>query len=149
MPNGKPKQLESLVIEVRPPTPLPPKQGAQTQIDCQLLEISTSGKGHLKSGKIELEQGEGPFCIQLKLAGALDWDTRDPLWIEEGQCPGSSKVASQQIWVDRTANKKAVTLLNMNVGSPCELHYRMNFSDGYFCDPIMSNGGGNILSSDS
>lgn len=146
MPDSKQKVVETIVIQVSPEKPLPPKQGNATPIKCELKELRTSGKGGLQSDKIVLDPGEGPFCIELKLDGSLDWDQAEPLWIQEGACPGSNQIASQQIWLDRKPNGKTITLLNMNVGNPCELHYRMNFSEGYYCDPIMQNGGGNIFS---
>ena len=143
MANGNLKQIQSLKIEVVPPRDLP---APGSPVECELRELGSSGPGRLKGGKIELDAGEGPFCIEFKLSGNLDWKAGDPVWTDERQCPASGQTASQQIWVDRNPDKKSLTLLNMNVGASCDIHYRLNFTDGYYYDPIMSNGGGNIIS---
>lgn len=141
----QPAKLETIMIEVSPKQPLPPGTGQDTEIECDLRPLGNANHGRLKSnGDIELDQGHGPFCIQLTLKG-LEWQDKDPLWVRQGQCPDSAQVASQQIWLDRKPNGKTMILLNMNVGEACDLHYRMNFKGDYYCDPIMKNGGGNIF----
>jgi hypothetical protein len=140
-----PKEVENIIIEVSPKQPLPPPSGKATEIECVLKPLGNATHGRLKpDGKIQLDSGFGPFCIQFT-ANGLDWADSEPFWIRQDQCPKNAHVAAP-IWIEEKANGKTITLLNMNVGDACELHYRMNFKGDFYCDPVMENGGGNIFS---
>jgi hypothetical protein len=140
------KSVEDLTILVRPANALPhPPPTADTAIDCTLQEIGSNPHGRLDGDIIELDAGEGPFCIKFRLAGGLNWREGDPFWIIKNDCPTAKDVDKDQIWLDPNPKDNTLTIMNMNVGQGCRLKYRMNFADNLHCDPIVDNGGGNDL----
>ena len=133
-------KFQTIGVKVTPTGAIPPTG----DVPCNITAIGAPGGGSVQNNKIKLDATEGPFCIQFELDKALDWDT-DPIWIKKNKCPKSAGGEPDQIWVDPTPEDGVLTIMNMNVGNACELHYRLNFTAGRFCDPIMENGGGNIF----
>lgn len=129
--------IEKIVIGVSPKG-LPKPDGER---DCILTQRSAGPNGKLVGQDIRLDGTFGPFLITFELDN-LDWHAEEPFWIKQGGCPSSSHVDKKQIWVG-DAKAKSVTIMDMNVDQPCKLKYRMNFSDGTWCDPVIENGGGN------
>lgn len=135
-------KFHTIKVKVTPRGAVPPTG----EVLCDIDPISVGG-GKVQNNKISLDAREGPFCIQFKLDNSLDWSS-DPIWVQLDDCPDTSCSEPDQIWVEKTPKNKILTILNMNVGNPCELHYRLNFTGGRFCDPIMDNGGGNTFNRD-
>lgn len=131
-------KFHAIKVKVTPIGPIPPTG----EVPCDITPIGTPGGGSVQNNKIKLDATEGPFCIQFDLDNRLAWDA-DPIWFRKNSCPNNSSSKPGQIWVDDTPEGSVLTVMNMNVGAPCELHYRMNFTGGRSCDPIMENGGGN------
>jgi len=115
----------------------------------QKCHIKDDGGTHpsakVKDNKITLDAKAGPFIIEFKLTGNLDWAEKNPFLVKKGECPGEGEFEREQIWIQPPDGKK-LTVLDLNSGKGCELHYRMNFADGTSCDPIIENGGGGIIS---
>ena len=95
---------------------------------------------HVSKNKISLPSYGGPFQIKFELKSPLDWETSDPFDTQEGTCPERGSHCNDQIWM-QSPNGKTLSILNLNGGSRSEIHYRMNFANGTWCDPIMDNGG--------
>lgn len=136
-------KFHSIKVKVKPSGTIPPTG----EVPCDIKDAGSSG-GRVEGNKIKLDDGEGPFCIQFVLDNDLEWATNgDPIWIQKDACPQDACSVPDQIWVDKTPKNGILTIMNMNVGDRCELHYRLNFTDGRFCDPIIENGGGNTFNS--
>jgi len=133
-------KFHNISVNVTPKGAIPPTG----DVPCDITAKGNPGGGSVHNNKIKLDDTEGPFCIQFHLDNKLDWDA-DPIWIKKNVCPNNASSEPDQIWVDKTPQGQVLTIMNMNVGSPCELHYRLNFTGGLSCDPIMENGGGNIF----
>ena len=133
-------KFHAIKVKVTPSGTIPPTG----EVPCDVTAIGNPGGGSVQNNKIKLDPTEGPFCIQFDLDNRLDWDA-DPIWIKKNNCPNNASSEPDQIWVDNTPDNGVLTIMNMNVGGPCELHYRLNFTGGRYCDPIMENGGGNIF----
>lgn len=115
--------------------------GSGNNVDCT-IEPDDPGSGPYVSGnKIGLPNNNGPFRIQFRLTN-VDWDPNNPFTTRVNNCPspGAKTNYDEQIFL-QSPNGKSLTILNLNGLDPCEIHYRMNFSDGTSCDPIMDNGG--------
>lgn len=142
------KQIEEIKIEVSPADTLPSSPPASdTAIRCSLRQTGNGGgKGwRLQEDRLVLDEFEGPFCIRLKLKGGLKWRAGDPLWIARDRCPERPQIDHEQIWLDKNPKNDTIVLLDMNVGEPCTLHYRMNFEGNLHCDPIVDNRGGGTV----
>jgi hypothetical protein len=113
------------------------------QIQCEILPDPGS-EGYVSNNEINLTPNGGPFRIQFRLEDPLDWDTAEPINTSQAGCPGKHTNDDQQIFL-QSPNGKFLTILNLNGGDPCTIHYRMNFADGTYCDPIMNNGGTSIF----
>jgi len=141
--NGDPtltsnSKFHAIKVKVTPKEPVSPSG----EVPC---DVSAPGGGNgwkVEHNKIELDPTEGPFCIQFDLDKSLDWAS-DPIWIQKDSCPMSSCSEPDQVWVDKTPEKGVLTIMNMNVGNRCQLHYRLNFTGDRYFDPIIENGGGN------
>lgn len=118
------------------------KTGAGPEPNEILCSITPKpGSEHYVShDKIELPSYGGPFAIEFELRPPLDWQAADPFDTHKGSCPPRGDNCNDQIW-QQSPSGKNLTILNLNGGSKCEIHYRMNFSDGSWCDPIIDNGG--------
>lgn len=143
--NGDPEvtstiKFHAIRVKVTPSGTIPPTG----EVACNLTVLGNSGGGKVTGNTITLDSDKGPFALQFDLDRSLDWATEgDLIWVQENQCPTSSCSVTRQVWVDETPNNRVLTIMNMNVGDPCELHYRLNFTNGRFCDPVIENGGGN------
>lgn len=133
-------RFHTIKVKVTPRGAIPPTG----EVACDIDPNGPVGGGKVQNNKISLDAGEGPFCIQFKLDNSLDWDA-DPIWVQLNTCPTGQCSEPDQVWVDKTPENRVLTIMNMNVGGACELHYRLNFTGGRFCDPIMDNGGGNTF----
>ena len=132
-------KFHTIKVNVTPRGSIPPAG----EVPCDITLQGGSG-GKVDRNKIELDAGEGPFCIQFDLDRSLQWDTTgEPIWIWRDECPKWECHDRSQIWVDKPPKNGVLTIMNMNVGAPCELHYRLNFAGDRYCDPIIENGGGN------
>jgi len=131
-------------VHVTPQGALPPGGG---NVPCDITAVGNVGGGRVEDNHIILNATEGPFCIRFVLNHAgLNWDVNDPFWVSANSCPTGPSSVSEQVWVNPSIQNKTLTILNMNVDQRAELHYRLNFLNGYSCDPIMDNGGGNNFS---
>lgn len=97
---------------------------------------------------IELPNPTPQSIIEFRLQGPagqqLDFDTTDPIWIDENGCPTAASNAGGEVCiVDCTANR--LRILDRNT-SQADLHYRLRFIDANgnpeSWDPIIRNGGG-------
>jgi hypothetical protein len=115
--------------------------GSGNNIDCT-IEPADPGSGPYVSGnRIGLPKNDGPFRIEFTLTN-LEWDPDNPFTTRANNCPpvGAKANYDEQIFL-QSPKDKSLTIVNLNAFDPCEVHYRMNFSDGTSCDPIMDNGG--------
>lgn len=111
----------------------------QNEIQCSVTP--KPGSEHYVNGnRIGLPSYGGPFAVEFELKSPLDWQATDPFDTQKGTCPQRGTNCNDQIWL-QPPNGRKLTILNLNGGSRCEVHYRMNFADGSWCDPIMDNGG--------
>ena len=95
---------------------------------------------YVNNNTITLPGYGGPFEVIFDLVEPLEWQESDPFDSQKGTCPPRGGSCTDQIWL-QPPNGSSLSVLNLNGGSPCEVHYRMNFADGTWCDPIMDNGG--------
>jgi hypothetical protein len=111
------------------------------EIECDILPDDPGSNGYVTGNKIKLPKDDGPFRIQFKLDG-LEWDEDNPFNTSRNGCPpaGGKTNDDAQIFL-QPATQNSLTILNLNDGDECQIHYRMNFADGTYCDPIMDNGG--------
>ncbi len=134
-------KFHAMKVRVTPTGPALPSG----EIPCDITYPGHGNGGTVKDNRIILKKGEGPFCLQFDLQG-LDWATdEDPIWVQEGTCPTGACSPPEQVWVWKEHKDRVATMMDMNVGDQCELHYRLNFANGQFCDPVIENGGGNIF----
>ena len=147
-----PQPRESRAREIAPDAPnatvidvLVAKTGTGShpnEITCSIT--GKPGSEHYVTGnKISLPSFAGPFEIKFQLAGDLDWQDHDAFNTQKGNCPPRGTHCKDQIWL-QPPNGKELSILNLNGGQKCKVHYRMNFADGTYCDPIMDNGGNSI-----
>ena len=133
-------KFHAIKVKVRPANGIPPTG----EVACDITVVGNSSGGKVENNKITLDRGEGPFCLQFDLDHSLEWATDvDPIWLQKDSCPDNACSVPDQIWVDKTPRKGVLTIMDMNVGDGCELHYRLNFTEGRYCDPVIENGGGN------
>lgn len=142
--NGVPEvtsiKFHAIKVKVTPIEPIP----STGEVACNITVLGSAGGGHVAGNRIKLDPEEGPFALQFDLDHRLDWATQgDLIWLQEDSCPTGACSVPSQIWVDETPNNRVLTIMNMNVGERCVLHYRLNFTNGRFCDPVIENGGGN------
>ena len=118
--------------------------GHGNQIDCDLTPGDHASAPYVPTtDKISLPQNDGPFRIEFELAGNLEWDEDNPFNTSRAAgCPLASKKTNdnEQIFL-QPADKSTLTVLNLNDGNAAKIQFRMNFSDGTYCDPILENGG--------
>lgn len=95
---------------------------------------------YVADDEINLPSYGGPFQVTFELKPPLNWQASDPFDTQKGTCPARGGNCSDQIW-QQPPNGKTLSILNLNGGSRCDVHYRMNFDDGTWCDPVMNNGG--------
>lgn len=133
-------KFHAIKVKVAPIGPVP-----QTgEVHCNITVLGNTGGGKVVNNRITLDPGKGPFAIQFDLDRDLDWATQGELiWVDMTQCPIGSCSVPSQIWVDQTPRNRVLTIMNMNVDPPCDLHYRLNFTDDRYYDPVIENGGGN------
>jgi hypothetical protein len=145
--NGEPEvastvKFHAIKVKVTPSGTIPPT-GA---VACDIRAVGNPTGGKVEKNKIELFEGEGPFCLQFDLDNRLEWATQgDLIWIQKNACPEDTCPVPDQMWIDKTPNNRVLTIMDMNVGEPCTFHYRLNFSDGRYCDPVIENSGGNTF----
>jgi hypothetical protein len=113
------------------------------KVECQILP-DAGYEHYVSNNEINLTENGGPFRIEFRLEDPLEWDGADPMNTSQAGCPGKHTNDDQQIFL-QSPNGKFLTILNLNGGDPCTIHYRMNFLDGSYCDPIMNNGGTSIF----
>ena len=112
------------------PTAPPDSDG---NVEC----LITGPKKYVADNAIFLPAKAGGYDIDFVLADkTYSWDV-EPFWCQSGHCPkkatGKGKISYQKpttkgIRVHAAAPKgKAVS------------HYRLNFRNGYYCDPIIIN----------
>jgi hypothetical protein len=135
-------KFHAIKVKVMPSGTIP-----QTgEVACNLTVLGNTGGGKVTGNNIELDHAKGPFALQFDLDRSLDWATSgDLIWLLEGSCPMDVCPVPNQIWIDNTPRNRVLTIMDMNTGPKCELHYRLNFTDGRYCDPVIENGGGNIF----
>lgn len=83
------------------------------------------------------------FKIQGPVAGQLDFNENDPIWISQGGCPQGPCIDPSVTITECKNNKLEISDANLD---QVDLHYRLNFLDRagapYYWDPIIRNGGG-------
>lgn len=103
--------------------------------------------------RLKLDGGSGKHAIDFELhdhsGKNLQFDTTDPIWVGENcPCPPEPGLNSDQIGVT-SCNPQTLSTVNENSGDARELRYQLNFkaSDGSVqkCDPIIDNGGSNLM----
>lgn len=103
-----------------------------------------------KQAKLKLDKGSGAhdlnFDLQDHSGRGLQFDTGDPIWVDEdGPCPPSPGISSDQLSVTGCTTDR-LSAVDANNGRSRELRYQLNFiaADGSHsnCDPIIQNGGG-------
>lgn len=103
-----------------------------------------------KHAKLKLDKGSGQHAIEFRLQDHtgrnLQFDTADPIWIDEdAPCPPTSGLSTDQLSI-AGCTPIALSTVNTNDGRARELRYQLNFigEDGTreTCDPIIENGGG-------
>lgn len=145
--NGEPEvastvKFHAIKVKVTPTGPSLPTG----EIPCEIRAVGNTSGGKVEDNKIKLDREEGPFCLQFDLDHSLEWAADgDLIWIMEDECPTSASYVPEQIWIDKTPKNGVLTIMDMNVDDRCELHYRLNFADGHFCDPVIENSGGNTF----
>lgn len=110
------------------------------EIICEILPDGGSSATYVRNNLITLPAGEGPFRIRFRLEG-LAWDPDHPIATAKGKCPAGKKANENEQIFFQLPNDRDLTIINLNAGDACQVHYRMNFDDGTYCDPIMDNGG--------
>ena len=114
-------------------------------VECDITSPGGGNGWKVEDNEIHLEKAEGPFCIQFDLDNDLDWDVDDPIWIQEDICPEGACPRPDQIWIFKNPRRELLTIMDMNVGDGCRFKYRLNFTDGRYCDPVIENGGNNVF----
>lgn len=117
------------------------------QIDFELDGVKA------KHARMKLDPASGPHDIDFHLEDhsgkGLKFHADDPMWVGENcPCPPAQGMNSDQITV-KECNPHKLSTVNANSGDARELRYQLNFkaNDGSIqkCDPIMENGGSNLL----
>ena len=133
-------KFHAIKVRVTPRGAIPPTG----EVVCDITLVGNAGGGHVANNTITLDPDEGPFALQFDLDHRLDWAAQgDLIWLQENECPEDACPVPSTIWLSQTQNNHVLTIMNMNVGAACDLHYRLNFTDGRYCDPVIENGGGN------
>jgi len=135
-------KFHAIKVKVTPSGPALPTG----EIPCDIRAVGNPSGGKVNNNRIELDRGEGPFCLQFDLDHSLNWTSEgDPIWVRQNECPMNASYVPDQIWIDKTPKNGVLTIMDMNVGDHCTLHYRLNFANGQFCDPVIENSGGNTF----
>lgn len=133
-------KFHAIKVKVTPIEPIP----TTGHVPCHITLLGSAGGGHVGGDKITLDPEEGPFALQFDLDHRLDWAAEgDLIWLQLGECPTGACPLPSQIWVSQKPNDRVLTIMNMNVGERCTLHYQLNFTNGRYWDPVIENGGGN------
>ncbi len=131
----------------------------KTKVEVEVTATESGGsisythvvRSHNNNGKVDLPKDSGPYKIVFSLDDdtnrGLRFDAAAPFYCDVtqgGRCPSS--VNRQQIMVASCEDDK-LTVVDWNYGTPMELHYQLNFTDGNGVavkeyDPIIQNGGG-------
>jgi hypothetical protein len=111
------------------------------EYECDILPDDHQSGPYVSNNVITLPNKGGPFRIKYRLVN-LDWNTADPFWSKKSGCPNGKGNDEEQIFL-QPPNGREMAILDLNEGDKCQIHYRMNFQGGYFCDPIVDNGGNN------
>lgn len=109
------------------------------EIICSITPKAGS-EHYVSNDTITLPSFTGPFQITFDVVEPLEWQDHDPFNTEKGNCPARGGTCKDQIWL-QPADGSELSVLNLNSGQKCKVHYRMNFADGTWCDPVMDNGG--------
>jgi hypothetical protein len=128
---GGPKTIAVVVKEV---------SRSGHNVTCSIQPDNGASAPYVSNDTITLPEREGPFRIRFRLDG-LDWDSAEPMATRRGGCPqGKKGNDNEQIFLQPPV-KREMTIVNLNAGEPCTIHYRMNFTNDDYCDPIMINRG--------
>ena len=131
-PGGPNAGLIKVAVKKKPGSP------GTGEIQCTIKPESGSNP-YVADNVINLPENGGAFRIQFRLEG-LDWNHNEPFYSSQAGCPDHKTNDDTQIFL-QAPNGKFLTILNLNGGAACQIHYRMNFTGGIWCDPILNNGG--------
>ena len=116
------------------------------------IDFEVDGK-KAKDSRIKLDKDSGAHSIDFDLhdqtGRQLQFNQGDPIWAGDNvPCPPAPGLNSDQMSIDGCV-PQTLTVTNSNNGAPRDVRYQLNFVDSagvpQSCDPIIENGGGNLI----
>lgn len=116
------------------------------EIFCEIDPSQGTPGKFVKGGVIKLPAG-GQFDLTYNLKAGdipgLQFDAADPFCSDASTCPApgaqNGQYANPRVTAPTTLSVEAAPVPPRNA-----VHYRLNFSNGTYCDPIIINGIGNL-----
>jgi hypothetical protein len=116
-------------ITIKPSTPI----GGPKEIECDV----SGPADYVADNAIFLPSNTEGYEIEFKLvSNDYSWDD-DPFWCKQGKCPTGP--TSGKIKYTGKNGSDTITVSSEGTNGKALSHYRMNFKDGYYCDPIIIN----------